>query len=526
MKTKIREAQAGAPTGGTTGQVLAKNSNTDLDYGWATPSGSGSSRLVTQAGHAFVVGDVLRLDGITADTYTKAQADSSANAEVEGIVVAPVVAGTSFTLATGKGSYVAYAPVATTGTTYFLSDVTPGALVTTAPTALGTIRKPILTVVTSATFSYFHNYIGQENNGIGNGGAIYTNGITTKNTADASIVQNIAHGLGVIPEKIRISFIATSGTSSPMGEAVLVYNGTTVSVAGVAYVNGLNRDMSATDIKLYGPLSGNELEFQTGVITFDATNININWTKTNVPTGVWNMVWEAETVVPPAGGSLYTVNADETISTWWTTPIQAPFVGSAGDESFWTFAFGSMTQRANGSQTSSATAPLQTYCVPKDLLTGSVLATFMNFGVGFNYRLKFPAGLPRGTDVSGGGTYTSAFVGFSDGTAGIASGDITNTASKRIGFSTYNGLLYTITCNGAAITATSLGAYVGNAMALYEIVITGTTSADFYINGILVNSETLTMPTSASQTLMVENANLSGASTGLFIGNFVMSQQL
>jgi hypothetical protein len=40
-----------APAGGTTGQLLAKNSNTDYDYGWADPGGPG--------GQAFPVGSVF-----------------------------------------------------------------------------------------------------------------------------------------------------------------------------------------------------------------------------------------------------------------------------------------------------------------------------------------------------------------------------------------------------------------------------------------------------------------------------------
>lgn len=36
-------ANGGAPSGGTTGQVLTKNSGTSYDYGWATPSGGGGS---------------------------------------------------------------------------------------------------------------------------------------------------------------------------------------------------------------------------------------------------------------------------------------------------------------------------------------------------------------------------------------------------------------------------------------------------------------------------------------------------
>ena len=41
----------GCPTGGTTGQVLTKNSNTNYDTGWGSGgSGSGIVTLVTQAG--------------------------------------------------------------------------------------------------------------------------------------------------------------------------------------------------------------------------------------------------------------------------------------------------------------------------------------------------------------------------------------------------------------------------------------------------------------------------------------------
>jgi len=128
----------------------------------------------------------------------------------------------------------------------------------------------------------------------GAGGVTYANGITTKATSDASTTQNIAHGLGSIPSKIRLTFLPVGGTTSPSGQAVLAYNGTTKSVVGLMFVNGALRDMSATDIKLYGPTSGNELEFQTGVVTFDASNIIITWTKTNSPTGTFNIMWEAE----------------------------------------------------------------------------------------------------------------------------------------------------------------------------------------------------------------------------------------
>lgn len=124
----------------------------------------------------------------------------------------------------------------------------------------------------------------------------YGNGSTIKDVADASTTQNIAHGLGRIPKKITITFLgAVRNTEAPAGEAVAAYNGTTSSVVGYQVVNAAARDMNSSgNIRLYGNLSGNETEFQTGVITFDATNIIITWTKTNSPTGTFGILWEAE----------------------------------------------------------------------------------------------------------------------------------------------------------------------------------------------------------------------------------------
>ncbi len=172
-------------------------------------------------------------------------------------------------------------------------------------TSAGVSSSAAISNVTSTTFDI--TTTGTVANGIwvvnyavesGGGNVLgeYTNGVTTKDTSAASVVQNIPHGLSAIPKKIKITFMApaigASGTN--LYQAVLAYNGTTSSVVGRAFINGANRDMSGTDIILYGPTSGNQTEFQTGVVTFDATNIIITWTKTNSPTGIVGMMWEAE----------------------------------------------------------------------------------------------------------------------------------------------------------------------------------------------------------------------------------------
>lgn len=116
----------------------------------------------------------------------------------------------------------------------------------------------------------------------------YKNNSTSKNLADASTTQTIAHGLGKAPKCVEIVFHRTDGTAF----ATFYYNGTTKSVVGYALSNAAYRDMSGSDIVLYE--LGNNTQFQTGVLSFDATNISIVWTKSNSPTGTYGMNWRAE----------------------------------------------------------------------------------------------------------------------------------------------------------------------------------------------------------------------------------------
>lgn len=124
----------------------------------------------------------------------------------------------------------------------------------------------------------------------------FANGTTTKNAADASTTQTIAHGLGIAPKKVRIIAISSgsvaSGTDPGMYYAQTVYNGTTQSSVSINKATATTTAVY-TDFRISnGALgSGNE---SVGVVTVDATNINIAWTKNGSATGTFTLLWEAE----------------------------------------------------------------------------------------------------------------------------------------------------------------------------------------------------------------------------------------
>ena len=116
----------------------------------------------------------------------------------------------------------------------------------------------------------------------------FKSGTTTKNAADASTTQNIAHGLSVTPKYVRLTAIAVvSGLST--FTAMAVYNGTTQSSL-VSTSAGAGTTSISTSFILNANNTGTDT--QTGVITVDATNVIITWTKNANPTGSYTILWE------------------------------------------------------------------------------------------------------------------------------------------------------------------------------------------------------------------------------------------
>lgn len=128
-------------------------------------------------------------------------------------------------------------------------------------------------------------------------GTTFKNGTTTYTATAASSTQNIAHGIGAVPKFARLTLMTdASNTSMSTGFVYAVYNGTTASVNYMNFqvnTSPTNSNSGVGTSIVMGTL-GNT---QTGVITWDSTNIIITWTKAGTgvscASGNINIMWEA-----------------------------------------------------------------------------------------------------------------------------------------------------------------------------------------------------------------------------------------
>lgn len=127
------------------------------------------------------------------------------------------------------------------------------------------------------------------------GGSItYKNGSTTYDVATASGTQNIAHGLGKTPLKVRLSANLTQ-SNDDFEISNGAFDGTTNSVTALGLsVAGASYAVSNSTNAIYIGSEGGTSSRATGIVTVDATNIIITWTKTSTPTGTAQIMWEVE----------------------------------------------------------------------------------------------------------------------------------------------------------------------------------------------------------------------------------------
>ncbi len=121
----------------------------------------------------------------------------------------------------------------------------------------------------------------------------YSNGVTTRTLATASGAQTIAHGLGITPKKVTLNAVASDFNPNGAGARVAMsfgnFDAAGQSSISIISTSSLSSNNSATATVVVG--AGGDM--QTGVVSVDATNITITWTKAGLPTGTAQITWSA-----------------------------------------------------------------------------------------------------------------------------------------------------------------------------------------------------------------------------------------
>lgn len=145
----------------------------------------------------------------------------------------------------------------------------------------------IITVVFNSTLDAFQiiSQLASEN-------VKYGGNATTRAGDAASGSQTIAHGLGKIPKRVKITaYVGTTGDVSCISQGT--YNGTTtasIRMANNAGAFGTTNSANIIDLTLY-----DGIKLQQATISVDANNITLTWTRTgSTPADTIQILWEAE----------------------------------------------------------------------------------------------------------------------------------------------------------------------------------------------------------------------------------------
>ena len=141
-------AKADLPVAPTAGDIYVALDTEEFFVCWSSGTWTdviAKGTAVTQVTHGFAVGDVLTHDG---STYTKAQADSLANAQGIGVVVSSADAN-NFVIQ--SGGYSDTQSGLTGGTLYYLSPSSAGAMTATRPTTAGQYIKPVFYAISATS---------------------------------------------------------------------------------------------------------------------------------------------------------------------------------------------------------------------------------------------------------------------------------------------------------------------------------------------------------------------------------------
>ena len=218
-------------------------------------SGKSNSDTINQPGHGFSAGNAIMYSGIGTGVsagWMKARADTAYNAEVLGIVQSVTDANNFVVVYEG---HITNLSGINAGGVYFLDDVIPGNLVSSPPTTIGHIVKPLIVGISGIGI-----VAGQEAIVINGPGIVIGSGIQIVNGTANFIAMN--NGLSQLVNSVIFQTGGNLGINTQTPLQALDVSGN-LNVSGIEYVNGLNVNgqinLNGKIICNNGAISGNDI---------------------------------------------------------------------------------------------------------------------------------------------------------------------------------------------------------------------------------------------------------------------------
>ncbi len=184
----------------------------------------------------------------------------------------------------------------TPGDALFLDPSVAGGITTVKPTTIGQIIRGLGTLIDSGNTMYFDiAALAEEITSISSFSGLFNSGVLNFSSAGPGFPSTvIAHGLGVVPSRIKITALEAMG-SAAMRQSFGTYDGTNTNTLYSAFSNaGLGQMVTNIDttyiVYLYRNDGG---AYSLGLVTMDATNITIDWSN-SLTSADGSLLWEAQ----------------------------------------------------------------------------------------------------------------------------------------------------------------------------------------------------------------------------------------